>query len=119
METRTSLLMGKADDGYRLTYGGLDYLALHTHFQRKTLQSTGPCIGTGKESDIHLVLGSPHDARPGAHVVGHDDVAALAPQLGRGVVQQPVGLGREADDEPGAARVPPRHGGEDVGVAVE
>ncbi|KAI4259183.1 MAG: hypothetical protein LQ352_000857 [Teloschistes flavicans] len=46
-------------DGYRLTYGGLDYLALHTHFQRHTLQSTGPCIGTGKESDIHLVLGSP------------------------------------------------------------
>ncbi|KAL8719008.1 MAG: hypothetical protein Q9225_003928 [Loekoesia sp. 1 TL-2023] len=46
-------------DGYRLTYGGLDYLALHTHFQRKTLHSTGPCIGTGKESDIHIVLAPP------------------------------------------------------------
>ncbi|KAL8888813.1 MAG: hypothetical protein Q9215_003804 [Flavoplaca cf. flavocitrina] len=46
-------------DGYRLTYGGLDYLALHTHFQRKTLHSTGQCIGTGKESDIHIVLAPP------------------------------------------------------------
>ncbi|KAL8694813.1 MAG: hypothetical protein Q9218_000572 [Villophora microphyllina] len=51
-------------DGYRLTYGGLDYLALHTHFQRHVLQSTGPCIGTGKESDIHLVLSSPDPPTP-------------------------------------------------------
>ncbi|KAL8633897.1 hypothetical protein Q9189_000408 [Teloschistes chrysophthalmus] len=58
-EDMEQLANGFADDGYRLTYGGLDYLALHTHFQRKTLQSTGPCIGTGKESDIHLVVGSP------------------------------------------------------------
>ncbi|KAI4280036.1 MAG: hypothetical protein L6R38_004773 [Xanthoria sp. 2 TBL-2021] len=49
----------QTDDGYRLTYGGLDYLALHTHFQRKTLHSTGQCIGTGKESDIHIVLAPP------------------------------------------------------------
>ncbi|KAL8940672.1 MAG: hypothetical protein Q9216_002694 [Gyalolechia sp. 2 TL-2023] len=49
-------------DGYRLTYGGLDYLALHTHLQRKTLHSTGPCIGTGKESDIHIVLAPPHSS---------------------------------------------------------
>ena len=42
------------DDGYRLTYGGLDYLALHTHQQRQTLYSTGQQIGTGKESDIHI-----------------------------------------------------------------
>ncbi|KAL9012545.1 MAG: hypothetical protein Q9173_002697 [Seirophora scorigena] len=46
-------------DGYRLTYGGLDYLALHTHLQRKTLRATGPIIGTGKESDIHIVLPPP------------------------------------------------------------
>ncbi|KAL8654561.1 MAG: hypothetical protein Q9210_001433 [Variospora velana] len=46
-------------DGYRLTYGGLDYLALHTHLQRKTLRATGPMIGTGKESDIHIVLAPP------------------------------------------------------------
>lgn len=42
------------DDGYRLTYGGLDYLALHTHFKRSTLYSTGNCIGVGKESDIYV-----------------------------------------------------------------
>ncbi|KAL8834279.1 MAG: hypothetical protein Q9170_003824 [Blastenia crenularia] len=46
-------------DGYRLTYGGLDYLALHTHLQKKSLHSTGPMIGTGKESDIHIVLSPP------------------------------------------------------------
>ncbi|KAL8682250.1 MAG: hypothetical protein Q9186_001709 [Xanthomendoza sp. 1 TL-2023] len=51
-------------DGYRLTYGGLDYLALHTHFQRKTLHSTGQCIGTGKESDIHIVLAPPPPSSP-------------------------------------------------------
>ncbi|KAL9126445.1 MAG: hypothetical protein Q9217_004501 [Psora testacea] len=41
-------------DGYRLTYGGLDYLALHTHLKRSTLYSTGPCVGAGKESDIYI-----------------------------------------------------------------
>ncbi|KAL8758220.1 MAG: hypothetical protein Q9184_003989 [Pyrenodesmia sp. 2 TL-2023] len=46
-------------DGYRLTYGGLDYLALHAHFQRKALHSTGQMIGTGKESDIHIALSHP------------------------------------------------------------
>lgn len=44
-----------SDDGYRLTYGGLDYLALHTHLKRQTLYSTGNCIGVGKESDIYVV----------------------------------------------------------------
>ena len=43
------------DDGYRLTYGGLDYLALHTHLKRSTVYSTGNCIGVGKESDIYVV----------------------------------------------------------------
>lgn len=42
-------------DGYRLTYGGLDYLALHTHAMRKDVYSVGDRIGVGKESDIMLV----------------------------------------------------------------
>lgn len=42
-------------DGYRLTYGGLDYLALHTHSSRKTVYSVGSRIGVGKESDIMIV----------------------------------------------------------------
>ncbi|UNI13522.1 Non-specific serine/threonine protein kinase [Purpureocillium takamizusanense] len=42
-------------DGYRLTYGGLDYLALHTHAQRKDVYSVGNRIGVGKESDIMVV----------------------------------------------------------------
>ncbi|KXJ92169.1 Rio2, N-terminal-domain-containing protein [Microdochium bolleyi] len=42
-------------DGYRLTYGGLDYLALHTHASRKHIYSVGTRIGVGKESDIMIV----------------------------------------------------------------
>ncbi|RSM18411.1 hypothetical protein CDV31_002735 [Fusarium ambrosium] len=42
-------------DGYRLTYGGLDYLALHTHAKRKDVYSVGNRIGVGKESDIMVV----------------------------------------------------------------
>ena len=41
-------------DGYRLTYGGLDYLALHTHTKSKTVFSVGNQIGVGKESDIFV-----------------------------------------------------------------
>lgn len=42
-------------DGYRLTYGGLDYLALHSHSQKKQVYSVGTRIGVGKESDIMIV----------------------------------------------------------------
>ncbi|KAI2624183.1 RIO1-domain-containing protein [Hypoxylon sp. NC1633] len=42
-------------DGYRLTYGGLDYLALHTHASRRAVYSVGSRIGVGKESDILVV----------------------------------------------------------------
>ncbi|MCJ1391546.1 hypothetical protein MMC18_004410 [Xylographa bjoerkii] len=41
-------------DGYRLTYGGLDHLALHTHLKHSTLFSLGNQIGVGKESDIYV-----------------------------------------------------------------
>lgn len=42
-------------DGYRLTYGGLDYLALHTYSARREVYSVGERIGVGKESDITVV----------------------------------------------------------------
>lgn len=42
-------------DGYRLTYGGLDYLALHTHCQKNAVYSVGSRVGVGKESDIMIV----------------------------------------------------------------
>ncbi|EEH22700.1 Atypical/RIO/RIO2 protein kinase [Paracoccidioides brasiliensis Pb03] len=45
-------------DGYRLTYGGLDYLALHTHQKQKSIYSVGNQIGVGKESDIIVVASS-------------------------------------------------------------
>jgi RIO kinase 2 len=43
------------DDGYRLAYGGLDYLALHDHQKQDVVYSVGNQIGVGKESDIVVV----------------------------------------------------------------
>lgn len=43
-----------ADDGYRLTYGGLDYLALNAHRRSNVVFSLGNQIGVGKESDIYI-----------------------------------------------------------------
>ncbi|KAJ5226988.1 Serine/threonine-protein kinase rio2 [Penicillium citrinum] len=45
-------------DGYRLTYGGLDYLALNAHQKQKCVYSVGNQIGVGKESDIVVVAHS-------------------------------------------------------------
>ncbi|CCC71045.1 hypothetical protein NCAS_0G01580 [Naumovozyma castellii] len=42
-------------DGYRLTYNGIDYLALKTMLNRNTIYSIGGSIGVGKESDIYQV----------------------------------------------------------------
>ncbi|CAI2174194.1 19139_t:CDS:10 [Funneliformis geosporum] len=42
-------------DGYRLTYGGYDYLALKTFVKRGSVSSVGNQIGVGKESDIYIV----------------------------------------------------------------
>lgn len=49
-----TLLVG-LDDGYRLTYGGYDYLALNAHQKHKCIYSVGNQIGVGKESDIVVV----------------------------------------------------------------
>ncbi|GAA5909549.1 hypothetical protein JCM5296_003870 [Sporobolomyces johnsonii] len=42
-------------EGYRLTYGGYDFLACRTFAKRDTIYSVGNQIGTGKESDIYVV----------------------------------------------------------------
>lgn len=42
-------------DGYRLGYGGYDYLALRTFSKRDTVTSVGSQIGVGKESDTYIV----------------------------------------------------------------
>lgn len=42
-------------DGYRLTYGGFDYLALKAFVKRGSVSSVGNQIGVGKESDIYIV----------------------------------------------------------------
>ncbi|RMZ33472.1 hypothetical protein D0859_02400 [Hortaea werneckii] len=46
-----------SDDGYRLSYGGLDYLALNTHRKANSIFSLGNQIGVGKESDIYISAG--------------------------------------------------------------
>ncbi|KAF8585518.1 RIO1-domain-containing protein [Ramaria rubella] len=42
-------------EGYRLTYGGYDYLAMRALSKRETMYSVGNQIGVGKESDIYAV----------------------------------------------------------------
>ena len=43
-------------EGYRLTNGGYDYLALKTLTQREAVSSVGNQIGVGKESGILTFL---------------------------------------------------------------
>ena len=45
------------DEGYKLTYGGYDYLALKAFSKRDVVLSVGNQIGVGKESDIFIVGG--------------------------------------------------------------
>jgi RIO kinase 2 len=40
------------DDGYRLTYGGYDYLAMRALSKRDSMHSVGNQIGVGKESGV-------------------------------------------------------------------
>jgi len=44
---------GKKYDGYKLTYLGYDYLALHVFMKRGTVAKVHCKIGVGKESDIY------------------------------------------------------------------
>ncbi|XP_036383156.1 serine/threonine-protein kinase RIO2 [Megalops cyprinoides] len=48
----------KTVQGYRLNYGGYDYLALKTLCSRDVLTSVGNQMGVGKESDIYIVANS-------------------------------------------------------------
>ncbi|KAI8054698.1 RIO1 family-domain-containing protein [Syncephalis plumigaleata] len=50
-------------DGYRLTYGGYDYLAMKTFLKRKSVVSVGNQIGVGKESDIFVVADEADQSR--------------------------------------------------------
>ncbi|TPX32100.1 hypothetical protein SeMB42_g07651 [Synchytrium endobioticum] len=50
-------------DGYRLTYGGYDYLALKSLSKRGSVSSVGNQIGVGKESDVYLVMDDDQNER--------------------------------------------------------
>src|SRR6056297_960899 len=75
-----------------------------------------PAFRAVSGDERHGILGPAHDARPGAHVVGEDPVAAFAGALGRGVGDHVTGLGGKAHDEARSPLVHRAHGGEDVGV---
>eukprot|EP00906_Rhabdomonas_costata_P020872 RCo030363 len=45
-------------DGYKLVYGGYDYLALHAFVKRNRVASVGNRIGVGKEADVFVVADS-------------------------------------------------------------
>ena len=55
----------KVDDGYRLTYGGLDWLALRAFTKRKpsTVSAVGTRIGVGKEADVYMVADDNNENR--------------------------------------------------------
>ncbi|SJX65336.1 related to RIO2 protein [Sporisorium reilianum f. sp. reilianum] len=50
-------------DGYRLTYGGYDYLALRAFSKRDSVAAVGRRIGVGKESDIMIVSSPDQEQR--------------------------------------------------------
>ncbi|BFZ60196.1 Serine/threonine-protein kinase rio2 [Saitoella coloradoensis] len=50
-------------DGYRLTYGGYDYLAMKAFSKKGAIYSTGNQIGVGKESDVYVVASETGEQR--------------------------------------------------------
>ena len=52
-----------AYDGFRLTYGGIDYLAVRALSKRRSVYAVGQQIGVGKESDIHIVSNEDGECR--------------------------------------------------------
>ncbi|KAI9662726.1 MAG: Serine/threonine-protein kinase RIO2 [Alyxoria varia] len=62
-------------DGYRLSYSGYDYLALHSHTKSSAILHLGSEMGAGKESDIRLVT-SPSPTHPLSLPTDPDDPTA-------------------------------------------
>ncbi|CCA77819.1 related to RIO2 protein [Serendipita indica DSM 11827] len=50
-------------DGYRLTYGGYDFLAIRALSKRDSVTAVGNQIGVGKESDIYVVTNAEGEER--------------------------------------------------------
>ncbi|GFE53527.1 RIO1 family protein [Babesia ovis] len=54
MKAKLIVHSGESYDGYKLTFLGLDYLALRTLHKRGIIAGVGRRIGVGKEADVHL-----------------------------------------------------------------
>ena len=84
------------DDGYRLTYLGYDFLALHTLSKRSVVSGIGPKIGVGKESDIYHVT----DENDGDYVMKvHRYVGMLAEECLSVVIANSIALQMHIDWE--------------------
>ncbi|KAI5809126.1 atypical/RIO/RIO2 protein kinase [Peziza echinospora] len=71
-------------DGYRLTYGGLDYLALHTYIKKGSVFSISQTpLGVGKESDIYIVATPPNVTAPKGDPEGSEQAVIKLHRLGR------------------------------------
>lgn len=60
-------------EGYRLTYLGYDFLAIHSLVKKGVINSVGRQIGVGKESDVFEVTKHPYIA---SHVTCHKKIRA-------------------------------------------
>nr|XP_033819806.1 serine/threonine-protein kinase RIO2 [Geotrypetes seraphini] len=60
----------KTVQGYRLTYGGYDYLALKALSSREVVSSVGNQMGVGKESDIYIVANEENQLALKLHRLG-------------------------------------------------
>jgi RIO kinase 2 len=73
------------DDGYRLTYGGYDYLAMRALSKRDTMYSVGNQIGVGKESGMSswTFLGFHLTAFPDIYIVANAEGKNMVLKLHR------------------------------------
>ena len=58
-----------------------------------------PVLDTVGSDEMHLVADTTHDAARARHVIGDDQVGALAVELRPGIFDEVLGLGGEADDK--------------------
>jgi len=59
----------KKYEGYRLTYLGYDFLAIHSLVKKGVINSVGRQIGVGKESDVFEVLANQSANAPSRSVI--------------------------------------------------
>ncbi|KAG6850495.1 hypothetical protein H0H93_012496 [Arthromyces matolae] len=85
-----SKLQNSKYDGYRLTYGGYDYLAMRALSKRDSMHSVGNQIGVGKESGEHILSYSDENS----NLLPAQDIYIVANAEGKEMVLKLHRLGR-------------------------